>query len=57
VGDDLAAEVVLAARADRLDLHDGDVVVVAQKVVAKAEGRVVALASVTPGERHDASGS
>jgi coenzyme F420-0:L-glutamate ligase / coenzyme F420-1:gamma-L-glutamate ligase len=50
-GDDLAELIVRAARADGLDLHDGDVVVVAQKVVSKAEGRVVALASVIPGER------
>lgn len=37
-GDDLAA--LIAARAD---LRDGDVVVVAQKVVSKAEGRLVAI--------------
>jgi coenzyme F420-0:L-glutamate ligase/coenzyme F420-1:gamma-L-glutamate ligase len=40
-GDDLGA-LVAAATA----LEDGDVVVVAQKVVSKAEGRVVALADV-----------
>jgi coenzyme F420-0:L-glutamate ligase / coenzyme F420-1:gamma-L-glutamate ligase len=47
-GDDLAA---LLARAAGGDLRRGDVVVVAHKVVSKAEGAVVALASVTPGER------
>lgn len=41
-GDDLAALIAVAA-----DLRDGDVVVVAQKVVSKAEG---ALAEVEPGE-------
>jgi coenzyme F420-0:L-glutamate ligase/coenzyme F420-1:gamma-L-glutamate ligase len=46
-GDDLAA--LLAAAAGRL--ADGDVLVVAHKVVSKAEGRVVDLASVRPGER------
>ena len=35
-GDDLAAMV-----ADRVELEDGDVLVVAQKAVSKAEGRVV----------------
>jgi coenzyme F420-0:L-glutamate ligase/coenzyme F420-1:gamma-L-glutamate ligase len=33
------------------DLRDGDVIVIAQKVVSKAEGRTVALAEVQPGER------
>lgn len=47
-GDDLAALVGAAlARAD-LVLHDGDVLVLAQKIVSKAEGRRVALADVTP---------
>jgi coenzyme F420-0:L-glutamate ligase/coenzyme F420-1:gamma-L-glutamate ligase len=40
-GDDLAALI-----ADRAQLRDGDVVVVAQKAVSKVEGRVVALAGV-----------
>ena len=44
-GADLGA---LVARAAPLD--DGDVVVVAQKVVSKAEGRVVELAGVTAGD-------
>jgi coenzyme F420-0:L-glutamate ligase/coenzyme F420-1:gamma-L-glutamate ligase len=45
-GDDLAA-LIIAALADR-ELRDGDVVVVAQKIVSKAEGRTVDLATVTP---------
>jgi coenzyme F420-0:L-glutamate ligase/coenzyme F420-1:gamma-L-glutamate ligase len=45
--DDLAA--LLLAAASRL--ADGDVLVVAHKVVSKAEGRVVALATVEPGDR------
>jgi coenzyme F420-0:L-glutamate ligase / coenzyme F420-1:gamma-L-glutamate ligase len=40
-GDDLAALI-----AEHASLEDGDVVVVAQKVVSKAEGRVVRLADV-----------
>jgi coenzyme F420-0:L-glutamate ligase/coenzyme F420-1:gamma-L-glutamate ligase len=45
-GDDLAALI-----AERTELEDGDVLVVAQKVVSKAEGRVVRLADVVPSER------
>jgi coenzyme F420-0:L-glutamate ligase/coenzyme F420-1:gamma-L-glutamate ligase len=47
-GDDLPALIAKAAEADGLSLADGDVVVVAQKVVSKAEGRIVRLADVTP---------
>lgn len=45
-GDDLGALIAAAA-----ELADGDVVVVAQKVVSKAEGRVVSLEEVEPSER------
>jgi coenzyme F420-0:L-glutamate ligase / coenzyme F420-1:gamma-L-glutamate ligase len=45
-GDDLAAMV-----AERVELEDGDVLVVAQKVVSKAEGRVVRLDEIEPSER------
>jgi len=50
-GDDLAALLELAA--GRIDggLADGDVLAIAHKAVSKAEGRVVSLASVVPGER------
>src|SRR6185436_2116648 len=46
-GDDLAALLV----ATGVDLQATDVVAIAHKVVSKAEGLVVALADVTPGER------
>jgi coenzyme F420-0:L-glutamate ligase / coenzyme F420-1:gamma-L-glutamate ligase len=45
-GDDLAALI-----ADAVELEDGDVVVIAQKVVSKSEGRVVYLDEVEPSER------
>jgi coenzyme F420-0:L-glutamate ligase / coenzyme F420-1:gamma-L-glutamate ligase len=45
-GDDLGSLIVGA-----LALQDGDVVVVAQKAVSKAEGRVVRLDEIAPGER------
>jgi coenzyme F420-0:L-glutamate ligase/coenzyme F420-1:gamma-L-glutamate ligase len=47
-GDDLAA-LVVAALED--GLHDGQVLVLAHKVISKAEGAVVALADVTPIDR------
>jgi coenzyme F420-0:L-glutamate ligase/coenzyme F420-1:gamma-L-glutamate ligase len=47
-GDDLVALLASAAPAD---LADGDVLVVAHKVVSKAEGRVRLLEEVEPGER------
>jgi coenzyme F420-0:L-glutamate ligase/coenzyme F420-1:gamma-L-glutamate ligase len=47
-GDDLAPLVLEAARAQGTPIASGDVVVVTQKIVSKAEGRVVALAEVVP---------
>jgi len=47
-GDDLAALLAAAAAGD---LAAGDVLVVAHKIVSKAEGRTVALAGVEPGAR------
>jgi coenzyme F420-0:L-glutamate ligase/coenzyme F420-1:gamma-L-glutamate ligase len=46
--DDLAALIAAALGAAGIGLADADVLVVTQKVVSKAEGRVVELASVTP---------
>jgi coenzyme F420-0:L-glutamate ligase / coenzyme F420-1:gamma-L-glutamate ligase len=45
-GDDLARLI-----AEAVELEDGDVVVVAQKAVSKAEGRVVRLDDVEPSDR------
>ena len=49
-GDDLAGLIATAA-AHAGGLQAGDVVVVAQKVVSKVEGRTVSLDDVEPGER------
>jgi coenzyme F420-0:L-glutamate ligase/coenzyme F420-1:gamma-L-glutamate ligase len=53
-GADLASLVNDATRAAGLGLASGDVVVVAQKIVSKAQGRVVDLAAVTPSSRAEA---
>ncbi len=45
-GDDLARLV-----ADRIELRDEDVVVIAQKAISKVEGRVVRIDDVEPSER------
>jgi coenzyme F420-0:L-glutamate ligase / coenzyme F420-1:gamma-L-glutamate ligase len=50
-GDDLARLIADAARAQGHDIESGDIVVVAQKIVSKSEGRIVRLADVVPGER------
>jgi coenzyme F420-0:L-glutamate ligase/coenzyme F420-1:gamma-L-glutamate ligase len=50
-GDDLAAFVADALRSADIGLKEDDVLVVTQKVVSKAEGRIVELASVTPSDR------
>lgn len=47
-GDDLAGLILEALARASLNLVDGDVLVVAQKVVSKAEGRLVRLDSVKP---------
>ncbi|HEX6988376.1 MAG TPA: coenzyme F420-0:L-glutamate ligase [Bacillota bacterium] len=48
-GDDLGAMLVSALRAGGRELVDHDIVVIAQKVVSKAEGRMVDLTTVRPG--------
>jgi coenzyme F420-0:L-glutamate ligase/coenzyme F420-1:gamma-L-glutamate ligase len=47
-GDDLAAIIAAAAVTAGSTPRDADVVVIAQKIVSKAEGRAVDLATVTP---------
>ena len=50
-GDDLVALIASAVRAQGFRAGPGDVFVIAQKIVSKAEGRTVKLKSVTPSER------
>jgi coenzyme F420-0:L-glutamate ligase / coenzyme F420-1:gamma-L-glutamate ligase len=49
-GDDLSGIIMTAVEAAGTSLSDGDVVCVAQKIVSKAEGRLVKLSTVTPSE-------
>ena len=48
---DVLSEILLSSLAtSNVALQDGDILVLAQKIVSKAEGRMVNLASVTPGK-------
>ena len=48
-GDDLSTVLLEGLSRLPVALEDGDVLVLAQKIVSKAEGRLIPLASVTPG--------
>jgi coenzyme F420-0:L-glutamate ligase / coenzyme F420-1:gamma-L-glutamate ligase len=50
-GHNLARLTALAARRAKIAFEDGDILVVAQKVISKAEGRTVRLLTVKPSSR------
>lgn len=50
-GDDVAATLLDTMAASGQSLQPGDILVIAQKIVSKAEGRLVRLADVQPSER------
>ena len=50
-GDNLSTMIYDAVRGQCVDLEDGDVIVVAQKIVSKSEGAVVDLQMVTPSKQ------
>ncbi len=50
-GDSLAGLVLQALLVNHISLQDGDVLVLAQKIVSKSEGRLVHLSHVTPSQR------
>lgn len=49
-GDDIVALIVRAIRSAAIDVEPGDVFVVTQKIVSKAEGRLVRLDTVRPSQ-------
>jgi coenzyme F420-0:L-glutamate ligase / coenzyme F420-1:gamma-L-glutamate ligase len=54
-GDDLADIIIIAALSNTdTNLQDNDILVIAQKIVSKAEGRIVDLSTVMPSERAQA---
>ena len=50
-GDNLADLIVKALVANKIALDDNDILVLAQKIVSKSEGRTVNLAAVAPSQR------
>jgi coenzyme F420-0:L-glutamate ligase/coenzyme F420-1:gamma-L-glutamate ligase len=50
-GDNLADIIVDAMRTTGIQLQDGDILVLAQKIVSKAEGRMVNLSTITPSKK------
>jgi len=50
-GDNIAKIIVETVRRNGLEIEDGDIIVVAQKILSKAEGRVVNLKEVVPSDR------
>jgi coenzyme F420-0:L-glutamate ligase / coenzyme F420-1:gamma-L-glutamate ligase len=50
-GDDLATKIGEGCQREGIEILDRDIIVVAQKVVSKAEGRIVDLANVKPSSR------
>ena len=50
-GDDLVALILQSLQQTSIKLEDGDILVIAQKIVSKSEGRYVRLADVKPSEK------
>ncbi|HEY6268030.1 MAG TPA: coenzyme F420-0:L-glutamate ligase [Candidatus Acidoferrum sp.] len=48
LGDDLAGQILAATRRARISFERGDILVIAQKIISKAEGAVVRLATIQP---------
>ena len=48
--DNLADILVKSLQETQIELHDNDIIVLAQKIVSKSEGRMVNLATVTPSQ-------
>ena len=49
-GDNLVSLILQSLKQSNLSLENGDIIVIAQKVVSKAEGRYVRLADINPSE-------
>jgi len=50
-GDNLAKLIVETMKREDVSLSDGDIIAIAQKIVSKAEGRIVRLRDVNPSEK------
>ena len=50
-GDDMAKVIVETARKNGLKLEDGDIIAIAQKILSKAENRIVRLRNIVPSKK------
>lgn len=50
-GDNLSRIIVETMKKEKVPIEDGDIIVVAQKIVSKAEGRTVTLRNIIPSEK------
>ena len=50
-GDDLVALILQSLKQTKMILMEGDILVIAQKIISKSEGRYVRIAEVTPSEQ------
>ena len=50
-GDDLASLIISGAKSNNVKIEDGDILVIAQKAISKAEDRIVQLDKVVPSEK------
>lgn len=47
-GDNLVGKIYSAIKREKIQLHDGDILAIAQKIISKAENRLVEVSGVTP---------
>ena len=50
-GDDIASLIVKSAESEGVKIEDGDIIVVSQKIISKAEGRIVNLSEINPSSK------
>lgn len=50
-GDDLASIIIEAGTKNGIQVNDGDILVLAQKIISKAEGRLINLTNVAPSQQ------
>lgn len=50
IGDYVGAQILEACTASGIDILDGDILVVTQKIISKSEGRVIAINDIEPSE-------
>ena len=56
-GDDLPGIILKSAHSSKIEWFEGDILVIAQKIVSKAEGRLVNLKQIEPSKRSIELGS